>query len=146
MLKALRDGDFFVTTGEILIPSYSVEGTGDQRTLSADVEWTFPLSFVEVVWGDGKKIDRQVIPATDLPAVGDEAFLPFRSTPKGKAWVRFARVGLGRERSVRSTRLDRKRQRVLLGSAGFYKVLRGSFGVLLGSDEVRKETEDERVR
>jgi len=89
VLKALRDGTFFVTTGEILIPSYSVEGTGDKRTLSAEVEWTFPLSFVEVVWGDGKKIDRQVIPATDLPAFGSKHFsIPFDA--KGKAWVRFA--------------------------------------------------------
>jgi hypothetical protein len=89
VLKALRDGNFFVTTGEILIPSYSVEGTGDRRTISADVEWTFPLSFAEVVWGDGAKIDRQVIPATDLPAFGTKHFsLPFDA--KGKAWVRFA--------------------------------------------------------
>ena len=89
VLKALRDGNFFVTTGEILIPSYSVEGTGDRRTISADVEWTFPLSFVEVVWGDGAKIDRQVIPATDLPAFGTKHFsLPFDA--KGRAWVRFA--------------------------------------------------------
>jgi hypothetical protein len=89
VLKALRDGNFFVTTGEILIPSYSVEGTGDRRTISADVEWAFPLSFVEVVWGDGSKIDRQVIQATDLPAFGTKHFsIPFDA--KGKAWVRFA--------------------------------------------------------
>jgi len=89
VLKSLRDGDFFVTTGEILIKSYGVEGTGDHRTVSAEVEWTFPLSFVEVVWGDGNKIDRQVIPATDLPAFGTKRFsIPFDA--KGKAWVRFA--------------------------------------------------------
>jgi hypothetical protein len=89
VLKALRDGRFFVTTGEILIRSYGVEGTGDTRTISADVEWTFPLSFVEVVWGDGHTIDRQVISATDLPAFGTRHFaLPFNA--KGKAWVRFA--------------------------------------------------------
>ena len=89
VLKALRDGDFFVTTGEILIPAYSVDGTGDRRTISADVEWTFPLSFVEVVWGDGKKIDRQVISATDLPAFGTKHFsIPFDAA--NKAWVRFA--------------------------------------------------------
>ena len=89
VLKALRDGNFFVTTGEILIPSYRVEGTGDRRTISADVEWTFPLSLVEVVWGDGKKIDRQVIQATDLPAFGTKHYsIPFDA--KGKAWVRFA--------------------------------------------------------
>ena len=89
ILASLRDGAFFVTTGEILIPRYSVEGTGDRRTISADVEWTFPLSFVEVVWGDGKKVDRQVISATDLPAFGTKHFsIPFDA--RGKAWVRFA--------------------------------------------------------
>ena len=89
VLKALRDGQFFVTTGEILIRSYGVEGTGDRRTVTADVEWTFPLAFVEVVWGDGSKIDRQLISATDLPAFGTKHFaIPFDA--RGKAWVRFA--------------------------------------------------------
>jgi hypothetical protein len=89
VLTALRNGDFFVTTGEILITKYSVDGNGDARTVSADVEWTFPLSFVEVVWGDGTTIDRQIISAKDLPAFGTKRFaIPFDA--KGKAWVRFA--------------------------------------------------------
>jgi hypothetical protein len=57
--------------------------------VTADVEWTFPLNFVEVVWGDGKKVERQVIPATDLGAFGSKRFsIPLDAT--GKAWVRFA--------------------------------------------------------
>jgi hypothetical protein len=89
ILKSLRDGDYFVTTGEILIKSYSVSGSGTKRTINADVEWTYPLSFVEVVWGDGHKIDRQIIPATDLGAFGTKKFaIPFDAT--GKTWVRFA--------------------------------------------------------
>ena len=89
ILKALRDGDFFVTTGEILIPRYRVEGAGNQRTIAADVEWTFPLEFIEIVWGDGKTVDRQIIRATDLPAFGARRFsVPFDAA--GKAWVRFA--------------------------------------------------------
>ena len=89
VLKALRDGSFFVTTGEILIKSYAVTGTTDQRTISADTEWTFPLSFVEVVWGDGTKVSRQIIPATDLAPFGSKHFsIPFDA--KGKTWVRFA--------------------------------------------------------
>jgi hypothetical protein len=89
VLKSLRDGNFFVTTGEILITNYAVAGTGAQRTIGADVEWTFPLSFVEVVWGDGKKIERQVISATDLGAFGTKHFaIPFDAA--GKSWVRFA--------------------------------------------------------
>jgi hypothetical protein len=89
VLETLRSGDFFVTTGEILITSYRVEGSGDRRTVTADLEWTFPLSFAEVVWGDGTKIDRQIIQATDLGAFGAKHFaVPFDA--KGKAWVRFA--------------------------------------------------------
>lgn len=89
ILKVLRDGDFFATTGEILVTDYSVTGSGASRTVNADVEWTFPLEFAEVVWGDGKKIDRKVISATELPAFGKKHFsIPFDAS--GKTWVRFA--------------------------------------------------------
>ena len=89
VLRAMRDGNFFVTTGEILVSNFAVQGSGNKRTINADVSWTFPLEFVEVVWGDGKKIDRQIIPATDLPALGSKHFsIPFDAT--GKSWVRFA--------------------------------------------------------
>jgi hypothetical protein len=89
ILKALRNGDFFVTTGEVLIKNYAVTGAAAQRTITADAEWTFPPSFVEVVSGDGKKVDRQIIPATDLPPFGSKHFaIPFNAS--GKAWVRFA--------------------------------------------------------
>ena len=78
-----------MTSGEVLISSYSVEGTGDQRTINAEVEWTYPLDFVEVVWGDGKKTDRQIISTTDLPAFGKKRFqIPFNAA--GRKWVRFA--------------------------------------------------------
>jgi len=89
IINAMKRGDYFVTSGEVLISSYSVEGTGAQRTINADVEWTYPLNFVEVVWGDGKTTDRQIIPTTDLPAFGKKTFkIPF--TAAGKKWVRFA--------------------------------------------------------
>jgi hypothetical protein len=89
IINALKRGDFFVTSGEVLISAYSLEGTGDERTITAEVEWTFPLDFVEVVWGDGQKTDRQIIATTDLPAFGKKRFeIPFDAA--GKKWVRFA--------------------------------------------------------
>jgi len=89
VINAMMRGDYFWTSGEVLIPSYRVEGTGDQRTIVADLEWTFPLDFVEVVWGDGKKTDRHIISVTELPAFGQKAFrIPFNAA--GKKWVRFA--------------------------------------------------------
>ena len=89
VIKRPMRGDYFVTSGEVLIPSYSLQGTGNKRTIVADVEWTFPLDFVEVVWGDGQHTDRQIISTTDLPAFGRHRFqIPFDTT--GKKWVRFA--------------------------------------------------------
>jgi hypothetical protein len=89
VVDAIKRGEYFVTSGEVLIPSYSVEGAGAQRTITAEVEWTFPLEFAEVVWGDGQKTERQVISATDLPPFGKHRFsIPFNAT--GKKWVRFA--------------------------------------------------------
>jgi len=89
IVNAMKRGDYFVTSGEVLIASYAVEGTGTDRTVNADVEWTFPLDFVEVVWGDGQKTERQIIAATDLPPFGRHRFrIPLRTT--GKKWVRFA--------------------------------------------------------
>jgi hypothetical protein len=89
IVDSMKRGDYFVTSGEVLIPTYAVQGTGNQRTISAEVEWTFPLEFVEVVWGDGQHTDRQIISATDLPAFGQHHFqIPFDAA--GKKWVRFA--------------------------------------------------------
>lgn len=89
ILKAMRAGDFFVTSGEVLLRDFAVHGSGPKRTLGVDVEWTFPLEFVEVVWGDGSTTGRQVISATDRQPFGRHKFeIPFDAT--GRKWVRFA--------------------------------------------------------
>jgi hypothetical protein len=89
IVDAMRRGDYFWTSGEVLISNYAVQGAGPKRTIVADVEWTFPLEFVEVVWGDGSKVDRQIISATDLPPLGRRHFEISLDTT-GKKWVRFA--------------------------------------------------------
>ena len=87
--RAMRAGEFFVTSGEVLISDYKVEGSGDDRTVVAEVEWTFPLDFVEIVWGDGKTVDSKVISATDLSPMASKRFrIPINA--RGKKWVRFA--------------------------------------------------------
>ena len=89
IIDSMKRGDYFVTSGEVLIPSWSIEGSGDRRTVVADVEWTFPLEFAEVVWGDGHSTGRQIVRATELTAFGKRQFrIPFNAT--GKKWVRFA--------------------------------------------------------
>ena len=89
ILKAMRAGDFFVTSGEVLIRGFRLEGAGANRTAVAEVEWTFPLDFVEVVWGDGGTTGRQVVSATAQGPFGNRTFrIPVDLG--GKKWVRFA--------------------------------------------------------
>jgi hypothetical protein len=89
VINALKGGNYFVTSGEVLITNFRIEGKGRQRTIVADVEWTFPLDFVEVVWGDGEHTDRTIIRTTDLFPFGNKRFeIPLDT--KGKKWVRLA--------------------------------------------------------
>jgi hypothetical protein len=85
ILKSMRAGNYFVSSGEVLIPDWRVSG----NEFVATVEWTFPLEFVEVVWGDGDNVGRKIVPATDLAPFGSRQFrIPFDAT--GKKWVRLA--------------------------------------------------------
>jgi hypothetical protein len=89
IIDTMKRGEYFVTSGEVLISSYAVGGAGADRTMTADVEWTFPLEFAEVVWGDGQTTEREIVPVTQLPPFGRHRFsIPFDAT--GKKWVRFA--------------------------------------------------------
>jgi len=89
IIDALDRGDYFVTSGEVLISSVRYEGSGANMRVVADVQWTFPLEFVEVVLGDGIETRTRTLPATDQPAFGRRTFtIPFDAT--GQAWVRFA--------------------------------------------------------
>jgi len=89
VLDALRAGNFFVTSGEVLLHDYAVQGSGAKRTFVADVDWTWPGEFVELVWGDGTKTDRQIVSATSIAPFGSHHYsIPFDAT--GKKWVRFA--------------------------------------------------------
>jgi len=83
--RALRAGDFFVSTGEVLIRNFRADAAG----VAADIDWTFPLEFVEVVWGDGDRIDRKVIRTPEAQAFGTRRFEIPVDLSKQK-WVRVA--------------------------------------------------------
>lgn len=82
--QAILQGEFFVTSGEVLIRDLQVAG----REVVADIEWTFPLDFVEVVWGGTDGVAREVISTTELPPFSSKTFR--LSFPEGAKWVRFA--------------------------------------------------------
>lgn len=81
LLDALSDGQFFVTTGEVLIPQFTVNGvesghvasvnSAGQVKVQFDLEWTYPLSHAEIVMGDGRQTERQRIDLAATSAFGD---------------------------------------------------------------------------
>lgn len=97
ILDTLRNGRFFVTTGEVLLTDFTAAGVPSGSTLKlADdapnevkltLRWTFPLKFAEVVSGDGEKVYRERIDLSDTPPFGEKTIS--RLTPlKARKWVR----------------------------------------------------------
>ncbi len=97
VLDAMEQGKFFVTTGEILLPSFDVNGKKAGETLSLDAKgkatvnvemnWTFPLSFAEIISGDGNEVYRETISLSDTEAFGNKTF-NFSTDLKNRKWVR----------------------------------------------------------
>jgi hypothetical protein len=98
ILDALQHGRFFVTTGEVLIPEWTVGGrssgetlqvsAGEAPELKARLEWTFPLRFAEVISGDGKQVFRERIDLGDTEPFGTRV-LTVRPKLAGRKWARF---------------------------------------------------------
>jgi hypothetical protein len=89
VIHALRGGDSFVTSGEVLITSFAVQEAGGRRVVDAEVEHTFPLELVEVVWGDGARTERRVVSGADVAADGRHRFRVPVDASAAK-WLRFA--------------------------------------------------------
>jgi hypothetical protein len=97
VLDALRAGRFFVTTGEVLIPEFTIDGqpSGDRlvprrdgpSAVEATIRWTFPPAFAELVSGDGRDVHRQRIDLSDAEAFG-ERVLQFPADLRGRTWAR----------------------------------------------------------
>ena len=97
ILDVMQNGKFFTTTGEIVLPSFTVngKGAGETATLSPDgktkvtvkPDWTFPLNFIEIISGDGKKVYRDRFSVHDTKAFGSKDF-SFDVALKGRSWVR----------------------------------------------------------
>lgn len=97
VLDVIREGKFFVSTGEVLIPKFNINGKGAGETLKIDnngkakinmqLNWTFPLSFVEIVSGDGSKVYRNRINLNTTQAFGKKDY-SWATNLKGRKWVR----------------------------------------------------------
>jgi hypothetical protein len=97
VVDCLSHGRFFVTTGEVLIMDFSVEGRpsgsdvalepSGRADVSIDLSWTFPLRFIELISGDGERVFRDRIDCFDT---GPFDRRTFRARPdlNGRKWLR----------------------------------------------------------
>jgi hypothetical protein len=85
LLDALRAGEFFVTTGEVLIPAWSLDRKASEVT--AEVNWTFPPAFAEVITGDGSRVHRQRVDLADGESFGSRT-LRIPVDLRDMQWVR----------------------------------------------------------
>ena len=96
IMDALRRGQFFVTTGEILIREYTLNGKESGETVRAPsrsdlriaLDWTFPLRFAEAITGDGTQVFRDRVDLSDTTAFGTRT-LQLHPQLQNRKWLRF---------------------------------------------------------
>ena len=90
VLAPLAKGEFFTTTGEVLLPDVTLASSSATEIVArARVLWTFPLRFAEVVWGDGQNTHREIIELADTREFGISTF-EWRVRANGWKWARVA--------------------------------------------------------
>ena len=87
----------FVTTGEVLIPEFTVNGRrsgeaatvvkGRKAEVRLDLKWTFPLTRAEIIIGDGHEIKRQTVDLSTTEAFGEKS-LQVDVDVTGGRWLR----------------------------------------------------------
>jgi hypothetical protein len=97
VLDVLRDGKFFVSTGEMLIAEFKVNGheSGEQAHLdprggariAANVSWTFPPAFLLLVSGDGERVYQERIDLSNERPLRKARLNVHRNLP-GRRWLR----------------------------------------------------------
>jgi len=97
VLDVLESGRFFSTTGEVLLPAFTInkKSSGDtlrlDRTgmaeLSFTVNWTFPLNFALLVTGDGNKVFKEKIDLRYTHSFGVQTFRK-KVNLAGRKWAR----------------------------------------------------------
>jgi hypothetical protein len=90
MLDVVRRGDYFITMGEVLLPEVSISAA-DPSVVTAKVkaQWTFPLVFGEIVWGNGSETFTQTFQLDHTRPFGSATF-DWKTNAKDWKWARIA--------------------------------------------------------
>lgn len=89
LLEPLLAGQFFVSTGEVLLPSWEIGGTDAEIAVKAYVRGTFPLQFAEVVWGDGTGTQREIFDLSESGEFSSGSY-SWKVRAPGWTWARLA--------------------------------------------------------
>ncbi|MBI4876183.1 MAG: DUF4350 domain-containing protein [Acidobacteria bacterium] len=89
VVEAISRGDFFVSTGEVLLPDISIAPAPGGIAVRARIRWTFPLRHAELVWSDGALTHRKLLPLDTTRPFGDSQF-NWSVEAKDWKWARFA--------------------------------------------------------
>ena len=90
ILKSVQKGDGFISTGEVLLPSFALSGRGsDEVHVDAMVTSTFPLRLAALVWGDGITTHRETISLESTHEFDQHTYNWNVKTP-GWHWARLA--------------------------------------------------------
>jgi hypothetical protein len=102
VFNAIKNLDYFTTTGEVLIHSWSVAASKDKIT--ADLEWTFPMAFSEVTWGEGDKIKTKTFSLADTKElIGTVRHFEWPVDLQNAKWVRFEAWDIARNGAFTQT-------------------------------------------
>src|SRR4051812_12093211 len=90
MLEAVSRGDFFISMGQVLLPEVEIS-KASPSTIKAHVrtQWTFPLAFGEIVWGDGKETFTRTFDLADTRPFGNATF-EWSTEARNWQWARVA--------------------------------------------------------
>jgi hypothetical protein len=85
-MDALRNNQLFGTNGEVLFHNWGVQGSGASAVYTASIEYTWPLQFADLAWGDGTKVFHKIVNLSDtMPFGSKELKIPFDAA--GAKWA-----------------------------------------------------------
>ena len=127
VFNAIKNLDYFTTTGEVLIHSWSVALSKDKIT--ADLEWTFPMAFAEVTWGEGDNIKTKTFPLNETKElVGNVQHFEWSVDLSNAKWVRFEAWDIARNGAFTQTTWLRPPSRTLTPIVYNFTLINGDNG------------------
>ena len=83
VVDVMRKGEFFVSTGEVLLHSHEF----NPNKITVDIEWTFPLGFAEIIWAEGQEVKRHTVSLSNVGEFGRQQF-EFPVNLSNATWAR----------------------------------------------------------